>query len=94
MSATHRDQENRLSDNDRAAMAARVTETVRAWPRPKHAPQGWAPSPGPTAIDALVRIAASAIGCSGHDLREVELTEIREMVVTLTTPQPSTEENA
>lgn len=82
MTATSRHQENRLTDEDRAAMRSRVTETARVWGRAAW-PKPWVP--GQTDIDALVRLAGHAIGCSAYDLRDVELAEIREMVLTITT---------
>lgn len=71
--------ENRLTDDDRDTIQARITETLKTWrlttPHPLE----------PSAIEAttLYRIACHAIGCSDADLRTSEVDEIEAMVADL-----------
>lgn len=68
--------ENRLTDQDRKAIAERVATTVSDWR--SHGSQ-WTPSASD--VTTLERIAHHAIGCTEADLREVELEEIRRAIV-------------
>lgn len=61
--------ENRLTDEDRATIAARITEVIHGWPR------DYRPTVGADAL-ALERTAAHSIGCGPHDLRGSELDYI------------------
>lgn len=61
---------DRLTDEDRDKIRARIGETIAELRRPAT----WADVP------ALERIAAHAIGCNAYDLRTVELEWIADTV--------------
>ena len=65
---------NRLSTDDRAAIAERLRETLA-----RMAGASGYYSPGWGDVDTFCRTMAHAIGCSSHDLRVCELDEIRGM---------------
>lgn len=59
-------QSNRLTDNDRAVIRARIKEVLRNWDDPT--------------TEEVAREGYHAIGCNVHDLRDSELEEIDGMV--------------
>lgn len=67
--------ENRLSDDDRAAIITRVRSTLRHWHEHQQRPSFTA-----DASLALQRSGAHAIGCSLDDLRDSERQEICELI--------------
>lgn len=67
--SVHPNLANRLSNEDRTAIAHRITEAVRGWGRDHQGSDG--------DLLALTRLGAHAIGCSEPDLRDCELDEIR-----------------
>lgn len=69
---------NRLTDSDRNAITARVTEVLKMWRH--NAPFGRMPSICSSDIVALERTAYHSIGCNVHDLRDSELEEIEATV--------------
>lgn len=65
--------ENRLTESDRLTIKGRLSETVT----------GWGPhAPSYSDVGALERVGHHAIGCTAHDLRLSEITEIREAAIT------------
>ena len=66
--------ENRLTDIDRAAITKRLREVIAGYGRDYRA----------NMVDALAhnRIAWHAIGCDASDLRDSELDEIADIVLT------------
>lgn len=68
--------ENRLTDDDRERIRARLAQTIAA--AEVAAVQHYRPTWGD--VEAFVRIARHAIGCTAQDLRASELAEIHRTV--------------
>lgn len=74
----HRLEQNRLSDEDRAAIGDRIGEIVDLWRQAS--PAGRVPT-DPSSVLALIRAGGHAIGCTWRSLRESELAEIERIAL-------------
>lgn len=69
--------DSRLTDADRMTIATKMADAVAGWNA--HNGEFWKPSDSD--LGPLERIGHHAIGCSSHDLRDSELSEILAMAV-------------